>query len=30
MRVHLTPFCPGTELLDEPTETVIGESPAGA
>ena len=30
MRVHLTPFRPGTELLDEPTETVIRKSPAGA
>ena len=29
MRVHLTPFRPGTELLDEPTETVIRKSPAG-
>ncbi len=30
MRVHLTPLRTGTELLDEPTETVIHKSPAGA
>jgi hypothetical protein len=30
MRVHLTPFRPGSELLDEPAETLIGKPPAGA
>ena len=30
VRIHLTPFRPGSELLDEPAETVIGKPPAGA
>jgi hypothetical protein len=30
MRVHLTPFRPGSVLLDEPAETLIGKPPAGA